>query len=157
MVIICYLMALEFCLQWSIGQVKWKKCLWKYSECEDSDHPVHAQSIIKAFALHGCTGWSRPSLSAYAPRHVFPWHGPNTVSILTHCIQTRLSHTTYWKSPISILGMSCYEICIFLEKMAKPFANRGDPDQTPHSAASDVGLHCLPITLLRVSRLQWVK
>ena len=27
----------------------------------------------------------------------------------------------------------------------------------PHSAASDLGLHCLPITLLRVSQLQWVK
>ena len=26
--------------------------------------------------------------------------------------------------------------------------NSGDPDQTPHSAASDLGLHCLPITLL---------
>ena len=28
--------------------------------------------------------------------------------------------------------------------MAKLFANSGDPDQTPHSAASDLGLHCLP-------------
>ena len=36
------------------------------------------------------------------------------------------------------------------------FANSGDPDQMPHSAASDLGLHCLPITLLGVSRLQWV-
>ena len=26
------------------------------------------------------------------------------------------------------------------------FANSGDPDQTPHSAASDLGLHCLPIS-----------
>ena len=26
--------------------------------------------------------------------------------------------------------------------MAKLYANRGDPDQTPHSAASDLGLHC---------------
>ena len=43
-----------------------------------------------------------------------------------------------------------------LRKMAKLFANSGDPDQTPHSAASDLGLYCLPITLLRVSRLQWV-
>ena len=34
--------------------------------------------------------------------------------------------------------------------MAKLFANSGDPDQTPCSAASDLGLHCLPITLLRV-------
>ena len=40
--------------------------------------------------------------------------------------------------------------------MVELFANSGDPDQTPHSAASDLGLHCLPITLLRVSRLQWV-
>ena len=41
--------------------------------------------------------------------------------------------------------------------MTKLFGNSGDPDQTPHSAASDLGLHCLPITLLRVSRQQWVK
>ena len=41
--------------------------------------------------------------------------------------------------------------------MAKLFANSGDPDQMLRSAVSDLGLHCLPITLLRVSRLQWVK
>ena len=39
--------------------------------------------------------------------------------------------------------------------MTKLFANSGDPDQTPRSAASDLGLHCLPITILLVSRLQW--
>ena len=32
--------------------------------------------------------------------------------------------------------------------MVELFANCGDPDQTPHSAASDLHLHCLPITLL---------
>ena len=37
------------------------------------------------------------------------------------------------------------------------FANSEDPDQMPHSAASDVGLHCLSVTLLGVSRLQWAK
>ena len=41
--------------------------------------------------------------------------------------------------------------------MAKLFANSGDYDQMPHSAVSDLGLHCLPNTLLRVSRLQWDK
>ena len=35
--------------------------------------------------------------------------------------------------------------------MDKLIANSGDPDQTPLSAASDLGLHCLPSTLLRVS------
>ena len=42
-------------------------------------------------------------------------------------------------------------------KKAKLFANSEDPDQTPHSAVSDLGLHCLPITRLGVSQLQWVK
>ena len=41
--------------------------------------------------------------------------------------------------------------------MVELFANSGDPDQMPHSMASDLGLHCLPITLLGVSRLQWIK
>ena len=41
--------------------------------------------------------------------------------------------------------------------MGKVFANSGDPDQTPRSAASDLGLRCLPITLLGASRLQWAK
>ena len=41
--------------------------------------------------------------------------------------------------------------------MDKLFANSGDPDQTPRFAASDLGLHCLSVTHLGVSRLQWVK
>ena len=35
-------------------------------------------------------------------------------------------------------------------------ANREDPDQTPHSAASDLGLHCLSMSHLWDARLQWV-
>ena len=41
--------------------------------------------------------------------------------------------------------------------MAKLFANSGDPDQMPHFVASDLGLHCLPVTLLGVPRLKWFK
>ena len=40
--------------------------------------------------------------------------------------------------------------------MVELFANSGDPDQMPHSAASDLRLYCLPIALLGISRLQWV-
>ena len=35
--------------------------------------------------------------------------------------------------------------------MVELFANSGDTDQTPHSVMSDLGLHCLPITLSWVS------
>ena len=41
--------------------------------------------------------------------------------------------------------------------MAKLYANSGDSDQTARSAASDLGKHCLPVTLLGVSGLQWDK
>ena len=40
----------------------------------------------------------------------------NGLGILTHSILNRLSHTIYWKSPISIFGTSGYEIYTFLEK-----------------------------------------
>ena len=36
-------------------------------------------------------------------------------------------------------------------------ANSKVPDQAPLSVASDLGLHCLPLTLLDVSRLKLVK
>ena len=39
--------------------------------------------------------------------------------------------------------------------MIELFANR-DPDQMLFYAAFDLDLHCLPITCLGVSRLQWV-
>ena len=36
-------------------------------------------------------------------------------------------------------------------------ANSGDPDQTPHSVASDLGLHYLPMSHKKVARHIWVK
>ena len=59
------------------------------------------------------------------------------------------SPTLYIGSPVSILGTPSYEIYMPQRKMAKLFANSGDPDQTPRSAASDLGLLCLPISLLQ--------
>ena len=41
--------------------------------------------------------------------------------------------------------------------MSEPNTNSVDPDQTPHSAASDLGLYCLPMSLLWDARLKWVK
>ena len=36
-------------------------------------------------------------------------------------------------------------------------ANSGDPDQTPHSVASDLGLHYLPMSHKKDARHIWVK
>ena len=34
--------------------------------------------------------------------------------------------------------------------MVELFANSGDPDQMPQNVASDLDVHCLPVTRLRV-------
>ena len=49
------------------------------------------------------------------------------------------------------LLLSCFE------ETSELNANNVDPDQTPRSAASDLGLHCLPMSLLLDARLKWVK
>ena len=36
-------------------------------------------------------------------------------------------------------------------------ANNVGPDQTSHDVAFDLGLHCLLMTLLRISRQAWIK
>ena len=39
--------------------------------------------------------------------------------------------------------------------MSELIANSVDPDQTPSSATSDLGLHCLPMSFLWDARLKW--
>ena len=49
------------------------------------------------------------------------------------------------------LSLSCFV------KNSELNANSVDPDQTPRSAASDLGLHRLPMSFLWGARLKWVK
>ena len=58
----------------------------------------------------------------------------------THCILVDSSTYICWTSPFVILG-------VFFRFYSILLANTVDPDQTPHYVASDLGLHCLPITL----------
>ena len=52
----------------------------------------------------------------------------------------------YFRGVVSILSPLFY----FRWKIL--LANNVDPDQMPHYVASDLGLHCLPMTLLQVSQ-----
>ena len=67
---------------------------------------------------------------------------------LTQCILIDSSTAICWTSPFVILGMS-YLFCRFYPVFDAKIllANNVDPDQMPHYVASDLGLHCLPITL----------
>ena len=70
-------------------------------------------------------------------------------ALLIHLGLKRLPHTIYCRSWISVLCCQATWFRYSKSKMAKLFANSGDSDQLPHSTASDLGLYCLPITLLR--------
>ena len=40
--------------------------------------------------------------------------------------------------------------------LERSVTNSGDPDQKPHNAASDLGLHCLLMSHKNEARLKWV-
>ena len=49
-------------------------------------------------------------------------------------------------SILNFRGVWCTFSFLFDFKYIFLLANSEDPDQTPHSAASDLGLHCLPMS-----------
>ena len=68
---------------------------------------------------------------------------------LTHLCLVDCSTSTLWPGPILIKGVSCrFSLLLCFTEIPVFHANRVDPDQTPPSAASDLGLHCLPMSHL---------
>ena len=67
------------------------------------------------------------------------------------------SNLTLWTGPFSIKGVSdlfLSEACFLYVPILN--ANTVDSDQTPQSAASDMGLHSLPMFILWDARHKWV-
>ena len=63
-----------------------------------------------------------------------------------------LSILIIWMSPFRILGVS--GVLFHFYTISNRYSE--DPDQTPRSAASDLGLHCLPMYQKWDARLLWV-
>ena len=65
---------------------------------------------------------------------------------------------TFLTGPFLIYRVAGY-ISLIPSFVESPFfnANSVDPDQKPRSAASDLGLYCLPLSLLWDAKLKWVK
>ena len=70
---------------------------------------------------------------------------------LTHCILVDSSAGICQMSPFVILGASGL-FCHFYFRWKLLLANNLDTDQMPHYLESDLGLHCLPLTLLQVPK-----
>ena len=62
----------------------------------------------------------------------------------------RIFYLSLWKSPFPFYGMGCLFCVLVLScfiEIPVSHANNVDPDQTPRSAASDLDLHCLQMSL----------
>ena len=78
------------------------------------------------------------------------------IGTLTHCRLNELPQTIYCK--ILFCNFRYVRLCdldIPREKWLNHLQTVKAPSDVA-SVASDLGLHCLPFTLLEVSRLQWV-
>ena len=67
-----------------------------------------------------------------------------------HFFNTLDSFICYIRGVWLVFIISCFV------EISELNANSVDPDQTPRSAASDLGLHCLPMSHLWETRLIWV-
>ena len=88
--------------------------------------------------------------------HLSEYTFPHVCRLLTHLCRVNSStkHFGHFlfniRSVWLLLLLPCsIEIYAFI-------AISEDPDQTPRSAASDLGLHCLPVSLLCDAKHKWV-
>ena len=66
-------------------------------------------------------------------------------------------YLSLWTSPFPISGVSVlFSVLSVVIEISLCNANCEDPDQTPHSAASDLGLHCLSMSFIWDCRHKWV-
>ena len=84
---------------------------------------------------------------------ITPYH-----TILTHLCRIDSSTSTLWTGLFPIQGcLVSFLLLPCLIGASELNANIVDPEQMPQSAASDLGLHCLRMSLLWDARLIWVK
>ena len=139
---------MEICLIKSWEVVPWNKGhrIQILLDCSFNPIALTKAKIVYNFGLSECNRVKRYGYSAI-------FFCPCTKrSSLTHCILVDSSTDICWMSPFVILRCWIYFVAVFYFWWKILFANNVDPDQMPHYVASDLGLHCLPVTLLRVSR-----
>ena len=77
---------------------------------------------------------------------------------LTHLCQVDSFTISLWTSPFPVKGVSGKFLLLpWVTEIPVLNANSVDPDQMLHSATSDLGLQCLPVSLLSDTRLKGIK
>ena len=89
-----------------------------------------------------------------------------TRTALTHLCQMEFPSAINWRSPFVSRDVRLY-FFIFIQILIENYASKqwrprseaksADPDQMPHSLASDLGLHYLPMSHKKDAKHIWVK
>ena len=132
-------------LPWEYCCVSWKQCRpWLDAESDLGLHclqrPIcpNTSGYYSIFKIYVC-GYKWQNSNEY-PYDAF-WFGANIMKV------------TFWVFPLSRPMNSLTRDCSFLTKLRifpkyldrQAWANSVDPDQMLQNAASDQGLHCLPL------------
>ena len=88
-----------------------------------------------------------------------PAHSKNVGRAITHSWRVDSLTSTFWTCLFPVEGIFGYFLLspACLIEIPVPNANSIDTDQTPRAASSDLGLHCLPMSLLWDARPKWIK
>ena len=84
-------------------------------------------------------------------------HDQPLVNRLTHICLMDLPILINWTSIFHSRGVWCNFSFLFYFELIFLLADSEDPDQTPRSAASDLGLHCLTMSQKWDAMIIWVK
>ena len=81
-----------------------------------------------------------------------------TIYIISDCFNPFMPNGLFYLSSLDRSVSSKRGVCLVFIMVYRTSCNlcSVDPNRTPRSAASDLGLHCLPMSLLLDARLKWV-
>ena len=112
---------------------------------------VHQLEVVHFSILLGTVSWENLSDKDKSLKCTFKVLIVD--SVLTHLCQMYFPILINWLSPFPILELFG-GIFLFYSNVK---ANRGEPDQMPHIAASDMALHCLPMSHKRTLGLYGIQ
>ena len=140
---------LLFLIRVSVSPRQAKKCLRINANCADLDHPAHAQSIIRAFALHSYI--LQYLMILFADRECPDAHAQSDLGL--RCQHRFQKHVFAWRSPIYCIPIRSFCACAnyhpglcspFVHSVVSSVAASGQrrPRSDCASAQSDLGLRC---------------
>ena len=150
----------------------WERVLITCANSEDTPQSTHPNSLTVAFYVCRCKSQYTmiPSIDSQGPEQTVWMSRPIAHLLSVYVINNYPFHMThivfqqvgkvkrnpFMQSGLFFLNSLEQSILSFIGMLVTS-KNSVDPDQTPYSVASALGLHCLPMSHVWDARYKWVK